>query len=219
MILVCIVIHKLFKTCKKCHDRRYLTGADRFDQFFCPQPNTKWIVKYPFQWQSCHLLSISSAKFLQYLSLPKLINLYLSFIFQIGRGQCWLPKFLLCNAHWESALVVASQLSIILLFGKTLFWQYLDENSMDFHSVKNTQNTSVCIHSPNFNLQYWVGWLMATHVPIVQWWHISALINIQSKNSSTTHLVSTKMNKWMCIKILIIFWRLPIRYFSVFCTS
>ena len=33
-----------------------------------------------------------------YLSLPKLINLYLSFIFQIGRGQCWQPKFPLCTA-------------------------------------------------------------------------------------------------------------------------
>ena len=32
-----------------------------------------------------------------YLILPKLINLYLSFIFQIGRGQYWLPKFPLCS--------------------------------------------------------------------------------------------------------------------------
>ena len=31
------------------------------------------------------------------LSLPKLINLYLSFIFQIGEGQCWPPKFPLCT--------------------------------------------------------------------------------------------------------------------------
>ena len=32
-----------------------------------------------------------------YVSLPKLINLYFSFIFQIGRGLCWPPKFPLCT--------------------------------------------------------------------------------------------------------------------------
>ena len=30
------------------------------------------------------------------LNLPQIINLYLRFIFQIGIGQCWLPKFPLC---------------------------------------------------------------------------------------------------------------------------
>ena len=39
-----------------------------------------------------------------YINLPQLINLYLSFIFQIGRGLCWLPKFPLSNAQWEFAL-------------------------------------------------------------------------------------------------------------------
>ena len=34
-----------------------------------------------------------------HLSLPKLINLYLSFIFHIGRGQCWPPKFPLFLQH------------------------------------------------------------------------------------------------------------------------
>ena len=41
-----------------------------------------------------------------HLNLPQFINLYLSFIFQIGRGKCEPPKFPLCNGNkcvkWSS---------------------------------------------------------------------------------------------------------------------
>ena len=39
-------------------------------------------------------------------AMPQLINLYLSFIFQICRGQCWPPKFPLCTVkHFPRILL------------------------------------------------------------------------------------------------------------------